>query len=184
MSPAESLPNIETNSVQLLTAFAAAHWFDLNKFFEEADRVLVDNGVIALVGNMFPIPMDPMNQDDTTLSQLMTNAYNDKRLTPFKELKVIPVENHYRDIEFPKNYEFVHKEGIEYYRQANAQTLVGHAQSWSTYQVLFQKDRLSAQLFIQEFERNLKNILKTENLCEKELTLRYDYYIAMGRKVG
>ena len=182
MSPAECLPTIETNSVQLLTAFAAAHWFDLKKFFEESDRVLVDNGVIALVGYSFPTPIDPDNQDDKSLSQLMIDTHNDPRIAPFNSLKITPTENHYRDVEFPKNYEFVHKEGIKSDRQANAQTLIGRLESSSRYQVHLQRDRQSAEQLIQEFERNLKTILKTEKLNEKELILRYDYFIAMGRK--
>ena len=34
--------------MQLVNASTAAHWFDLAAFFQETDRVLCSNGVIAL----------------------------------------------------------------------------------------------------------------------------------------
>lgn len=40
MSGAETLP-FPAQSVQLITAGQACHWFDLPKFYAEADRVLV-----------------------------------------------------------------------------------------------------------------------------------------------
>lgn len=34
----------------------AAHWFDLERFSEEVDRVLCPNGVLALYGYKLPRP--------------------------------------------------------------------------------------------------------------------------------
>lgn len=53
VSPAEELP-IENGSAQLLVACMAAHWFDLPKFFDEANRVLCTYGVVALTGYFLP----------------------------------------------------------------------------------------------------------------------------------
>ena len=50
IGPAEKHPDIESGSVQLVTATAACHWFDLPSFFKETDRLLCRNGVIALSG--------------------------------------------------------------------------------------------------------------------------------------
>ncbi|XP_074120402.1 putative methyltransferase DDB_G0268948 [Sminthopsis crassicaudata] len=45
--PAESLP-VEDGSVDLLTAFTAAHWFDLEPFMRELARVLKPGGCVSL----------------------------------------------------------------------------------------------------------------------------------------
>jgi ubiquinone/menaquinone biosynthesis C-methylase UbiE len=44
------------SSVQLITAAQACHWFDLPKFYAEADRVLVPGGILALYGYRLPTP--------------------------------------------------------------------------------------------------------------------------------
>lgn len=45
--PAEELP-FEDASVDVLTSFTAAHWFDIEKFMREANRVLKPGGCVAL----------------------------------------------------------------------------------------------------------------------------------------
>ena len=49
VSPGEKLP-IEDSSVDLLTVCQAIHWFDLDQFYKEVDRVLKRKGVLALIG--------------------------------------------------------------------------------------------------------------------------------------
>jgi ubiquinone/menaquinone biosynthesis C-methylase UbiE len=44
------------SSVQLITAAQACHWFDLPKFYAEAQRVLVPGGFLALYGYHLPRP--------------------------------------------------------------------------------------------------------------------------------
>lgn len=46
---AEELPFVD-DSVDLLTAASAAHWFDPQRFLAEACRVLKPRGCIALLG--------------------------------------------------------------------------------------------------------------------------------------
>lgn len=53
VSQAEKI-NAADQSVQLVTACHAAHWFDLPAFYREVHRVLVPNGVLALYGYEFP----------------------------------------------------------------------------------------------------------------------------------
>ncbi|CAI5795020.1 putative methyltransferase DDB_G0268948 isoform X1 [Podarcis lilfordi] len=44
--PAEDLP-FEDDSVDLVTAFAAVHWFDGPRFLREVDRVLKPSGCVV-----------------------------------------------------------------------------------------------------------------------------------------
>jgi len=52
LSVAEKLP-VEDNSVTLIQVATALHWFDIEKFYRECDRVLVPGGVIAAFAYAF-----------------------------------------------------------------------------------------------------------------------------------
>jgi hypothetical protein len=71
VSIAEDIPCIQSNSVQLLIACVAVQWFDLSKFFVEANRMLAPNGMVALIGHTMFEPIDPDNPDDHTLICLL-----------------------------------------------------------------------------------------------------------------
>jgi ubiquinone/menaquinone biosynthesis C-methylase UbiE len=47
-APAESVPSIQSNSVDVITVATALHWFDLPRFYAEANRVLKTNGVLVV----------------------------------------------------------------------------------------------------------------------------------------
>ncbi|KAM4626944.1 putative methyltransferase, partial [Discoglossus pictus] len=47
VSPVEDIP-VEDSSVDLVNSGLAAHWFPMDKFLKEVDRVLKPNGCIAL----------------------------------------------------------------------------------------------------------------------------------------
>ncbi|CAG2103362.1 unnamed protein product, partial [Medioppia subpectinata] len=158
--PAESLPTIESNSVQLMTAFQAVHWFDFDSFTTECTRVLCPNGVLAMIGYNYPEPIDPWNPDDRSLVELMYDLYTDERLAPFKNPKIVPLERHYRDIKLPDNYEMSLKDNNWTSKRVAAQDIVGYVQSWSLYQGLQNADRETAELLTQEVIHRLKSILK------------------------
>ncbi|KAK3864556.1 hypothetical protein Pcinc_029767, partial [Petrolisthes cinctipes] len=68
VSGAEKLPFANT-SLQLVTAGQACHWFDMKKFYDEVDRVLVPGGVLALYGYLFPEPVNTIA--DKKLSEIL-----------------------------------------------------------------------------------------------------------------
>jgi hypothetical protein len=166
-----------------LTAFEAAHWFDLNKFFLESNRNLVKNGIIALVGHLLPKIVDPLNPNDQRMTQLVLETFNDPLLAPYKNSKVVVIEKRYRDVKFPLNYEIVHKDNILNSIKANAQELIGYVESLSLYQGLAAKDERMADNYIQQIQIKLKDILKTSDLSKREIIINYKYFIAMGRKL-
>ena len=45
---------MENNSVDLVTAGMAAHWFDLQKFFSEVERILKPSGCLSIFGYFMP----------------------------------------------------------------------------------------------------------------------------------
>jgi hypothetical protein len=182
--PAEKLPSISTNSAQLLTAVEAAHWFDFNAFIQESTRVLSDNGVIALIGYMFPNPTDPCNPNDHSLHEMITDLFFDDRLAPFKNPKIVSLERHYRDIEFPKNYESKLMDNIATTQPMLAEDIIGYIESWSLYQGLAKADRESAEVISQEVRHKVKSILKISDLSAKEVIFNVNYFIAIARKVS
>jgi len=75
VSPGESLP-VEDNSVTLIQAATALHWFDHEKFYRECDRVLVPGGVIAAVNYTLDIKVikHPTSND---LHQIFSEVWKD-----------------------------------------------------------------------------------------------------------
>ena len=52
-APAEE-SGIASESIDLVTVAQAIHWFEFDKFWEEVDRVLKPNGVLAYWGYLWP----------------------------------------------------------------------------------------------------------------------------------
>lgn len=65
----EDVP-VPDSSVDLITCAQSMHWFDMEKFFTECDRVLKPNGCIAAYGNGIPLPCSP-NQEIQRVMQEM-----------------------------------------------------------------------------------------------------------------
>ena len=70
-SPAENIP-AEPGTVQIVSAVQACHWFDLPVFFKEVDRVLCNNGIVALTGYDMPTIVHPMKSEQ--LNQLIDSV--------------------------------------------------------------------------------------------------------------
>ncbi|KAK8382501.1 hypothetical protein O3P69_015415 [Scylla paramamosain] len=75
VSGAETLP-FPSRSLQVITTGQACHWFDLPKFYAEADRVLVSGGVLALYGYLFPLPI--FGEVSDQLAEIVNDTYENK----------------------------------------------------------------------------------------------------------
>lgn len=87
---ASGLPD---QSVDLLTAAQAAHWFDLPAFFAEARRVLRPGGAIALISYA---RMEPEGDVEAIAARFRLET-----LEPYWPPERALVENDYRDIALP-----------------------------------------------------------------------------------
>ncbi|CAG2118450.1 unnamed protein product, partial [Medioppia subpectinata] len=166
--PAESLPTIVSNSVQLMTAFESVHWFEFNSFINECTRVLCPNGVLAMVGRIAPEAYDPIRPDDRSLVDLWYELYTDERLKPFTNAKLVLLGRKYRDIKLPDNYETSRMDEVVVTERVSAQEIVGIFESWSLYQGLANADKQAAQLMTREVIHRLKSILNVSDLSAKE----------------
>ncbi|KAG7164708.1 putative methyltransferase DDB_G0268948 isoform X2 [Homarus americanus] len=97
VSGAEKLPFSEC-SLQLVTAGQACHWFDLPKFYEEVDRILVPGGVLALYGYAFP---QPIYGDLTEKLYDIINYVYSKELGPYWGTKITMVDDEYGTVQTP-----------------------------------------------------------------------------------
>ena len=99
-SLAEAVP-LGDNSVDLITVAQAAHWFDLERFYTEARRVLRPGGVLAIWTYkllqstpeveevVFRLHGETLGGDWPAQRQLVENGYRDLPF-PFKELTLSP----------------------------------------------------------------------------------------------
>lgn len=113
--------SISSNSVNLLTVAQAIHWFDLDKFYIEANRVLTKNGVIAVwCYNLMHISDDV----DVLIKKLYFNILKD--CWP-DERKL--VENEYRELNFP--FEIIDAPKFFMQTKWTFNELVGYLNTWS-----------------------------------------------------
>lgn len=109
-------------SVDLVTAAQALHWFDAARFFREAKRVLKSDGAVAVWGYGDPVL-------DTPVLQELLHAFNRVKLEPywFAERKLLL--DGYRGIEFP----FVEQTPPPFELQVSwtLSELLGYLRTWS-----------------------------------------------------
>lgn len=92
VAAAEKLP-MQDGSVDLVTVAAAAHWFDLPRFYAEVDRVLRPSGVLAIwtyYQAYVNHAVDPVLQH-----------FQNEVLGPYWPAERAPVNRRYADLPFP-----------------------------------------------------------------------------------
>ena len=120
---AEAIP-LADGSLDLATAAQAAHWFNLERFYAEACRVLRPGGVLALW--CYPLMRITPEIDRVvyTLYEQVCGPYWDER----RKL----VENCYTDLPFP--FVALDPPGFEMHARWRLRDLVGYLASWSAAQ--------------------------------------------------
>jgi SAM-dependent methyltransferase len=113
---------LQSNSVDLVTVAQALHWFDLNKFYAELDRVLKHNGIFAVwsYGEVYV--------DDENLNRQVRHFYNET-VGPYWPPERRIVEEGYRTLPFP--YAELTPPRFEMQEQWPLARLLGYFRSWS-----------------------------------------------------
>ncbi len=120
ISPAEKT-QIANEEIDIITVAQALHWFDIESFFKEADRVLKKNGILAIwTYNLLEI--------NETIDNIISELYN-KTLRHYWPLERKMVENGYKEITFP----FTSMSSPSFKMQAewNLIQLIGYLETWS-----------------------------------------------------
>ncbi|KAG0713219.1 putative methyltransferase [Chionoecetes opilio] len=190
-SGAETLP-FQAQSLQLITAGQACHWFDLPKFFAEADRVLVSvcvvittGGVVALYGYLFPSPM--FGEVSNQLTEIVNDMYKNKLDGYIHQgSKDVYLENYKSE-----KYNTIYDDKMEIRddshctdRIVSVTDLTGYISSWSGFQNFRAQNGDEAALdMLQNFQNRIMTVLGVSSEPEDtQLTLRYKYFLLMGRK--
>ena len=115
---------LKPTSMDLVVVAQALHWFNLDAFFAELDRVLKPGGLFAA----WSYGIHHVNEAvDTVVGRL----YEDIIGSYWPEERHI-VENHYRDITFP--YPLLDVPQFELSKSWSIEQLLGYMNSWSAVQ--------------------------------------------------
>ena len=122
VAPAES-SGIDAESVDLITVAQALHWFDIERFFDEACRVLKPGGVLA-VWSYERCPVNPGS--DEVIEKIFAEV--DSYWPPERSI----VEGHYRSITMPLPEIAV--EQFEMQLDWTADEMLSYMRTWSATQ--------------------------------------------------
>ena len=114
---------LESGTVDLITVTQALHWFDLDRFYAEARRVLTVNGVLAASAYLFA-------QIEPAIDAVLSRYYHDvvgRFWAPERKL----VEN-FADIPFP--FHELDAPKFEMTTRWNIDHLIGYLRTWSASQ--------------------------------------------------
>ena len=123
ISPAEA-SGIDSASVDLILVAQALHWFDLDRFFTEAKRVLKDDGVLTI--SSYKV-LEITSEIDVIIWKFYRETTG-----PFWPPERDLVETDYKNIEFPFP-ELPHRQ-FEMRAQWNLQQVLGYLRTWSATQ--------------------------------------------------
>ena len=114
---------LPAQSVDLVTAAQALHWFDAAAFFAEATRVLKRDGAIAIWGYGDPVL-------DTTRLQEILHGFNRGKLEPYWSPERQVLLDGYSTIDFP----FIELKAPQFELRANwtLEQLLGYLRTWSS----------------------------------------------------
>jgi len=164
VAPAE-VSLLDTASIDLVTVAQAIHWFDLEKFYAEARRVLKPGGVIAA----------------WTYTLLDVEAGIDELLTDFYRNVVGPywpperrmVDDRYRALPFP--FDPIAPPAFEIRSEWSRDDLLGYLGTWSATQAYMKAKGVDPLV---DFSRGLAALWPDPDLKK---TLRWPLHLRAGR---
>lgn len=164
VAPAEK-SGLAAHSVDLITVAQAAHWFDLDAFYQEVRRVGKPGAVLALIAY-------GVIQADAAIDPVIHRFYKDV-LDPYWPPERRYVEEGYRSFVFPFDELIAPPLAIEVQWQAS--DLIGYVDTWSAVRGL-EKDLGRAP--VEQFQRDL---LARWDDPQRRRTIRFPLSLRVGR---
>ena len=120
---AEKMP-FENESVDMVTCALALHWFNENKFYTEADRILKSKGVLAAYGYG---NVEPKHEN---CRALVSHFYKDTLKGCWADRRR-HIDNCFRDFKLP----YARSERYDFYSDVEMKLpdFIGYVSSWSGY---------------------------------------------------
>ncbi|KAM5153075.1 putative methyltransferase isoform 2-T2 [Mantella aurantiaca] len=159
--PAEEVP-VGDASVDLLTACAAVHWFNIDKFLIEVDRILKPRGCLAFFSYM---PSMEVHYQDR--SEQMTRVFSDVQniLAPYQHEKVHHVNSGYKEIFDAIPYTDKKRiEGVVTKIKMPLSGLLGLIQTFSMFQTYLRSEPEKAKEMIRTVEERFLQIMETSSI--------------------
>ncbi|XP_072902752.1 putative methyltransferase DDB_G0268948 isoform X1 [Hemitrygon akajei] len=159
-------------SVDLVTAAAAAHWFDVETFVKEVDRVLKPKGCLALHSYQLPFAMHYSNCSEH-LTLIVEELF--ERFEPYKSERTQMSWNKYKGIF--EAITFLDKERVDNIlikHQVSISWVMGFIKSLSSYQTFLKKDPEAAKSLLEITEQRLLQAMGvSSNDTVVEITMNY-----------
>uniref|UniRef100_A0A8C3UCL1 Methyltransferase type 11 domain-containing protein n=1 Tax=Catharus ustulatus TaxID=91951 RepID=A0A8C3UCL1_CATUS len=165
--PAEELP-FQDGSVDVLTSFTAAHWFDIECFMREAERVLRPGGCVAI--STYTVDMSVRYGDcSEKLTQIFRECWDQILKYSHDRLKYV-LDNYqviFEALPFPDK-----KRVTDIYDPIpmTVEGVVGYMESASPYQTFKKSDPTAATSLLQETE---KRMLETMGVSSRETPVEF-----------
>lgn len=137
VSPAESI-QAEPDSIDLITVAQGMHWFDIEKFFKETERVLKPGGILAVWSYR-------LHQITSAIDAVVLKYY-DNILGRYWPPERKMVDERYKGIVFP--FEPVDLPEFEMTAEWSFYHLIGYLKTWSAAKLYFQKHESEALEFV------------------------------------
>ncbi|NWI24478.1 GTOMC protein, partial [Sula dactylatra] len=165
--PAEELPFKDT-SVDLLTSFTAAHWFDIEKFMREVNRVVKPGGCVVI--STYTVDMSLCYGN---CSQKLTKVFRESwdLLLKYSHNRIKLVLEDYKEIF--EALPFPDKKRITDIFDKIPMTVagvVGYLESVSPYQAFMKNDPKAAKSLLQETE---KRMLETMGVSSRDTPVEF-----------
>ncbi|XP_067994119.1 putative methyltransferase DDB_G0268948 [Melanerpes formicivorus] len=176
--PAEELP-FEDASVDILTSFTAAHWFDIEKFMKEANRVLKPGGCVAI--STYTVDMSVCYGN---YSEKLTKIFREcwDKLLKYSHSRVKYVLEDYKTIF--EALPFPDKKRITDIFDNIPMTVagvIGYMESASSFQVFLKNDPEAAKSLLQETEKRMLETMGV-NSPETPVEFRVRHVCVLGYK--
>ncbi len=113
---------LAAHSADLVTVAQALHWFDVEKFYAEARRVLKPGGLLAVCG------YDTFDIDDKKAAACARNYYKNT-VGPYWPPERRHIETRYRDLPFP--FAEIEAPDLPFSIKWKLPQLLGYLRSWS-----------------------------------------------------
>jgi SAM-dependent methyltransferase len=158
--------SLETGSADLITIATALHWFDFDKFYSEAKRVLKDDGIIAAWGYSW----SSINEE---IDKVMRHFHNDV-VGEFWQHENRLLEKEYTTIPFP--FVEIAAPRFKCEKQMNLEEFIGYLKTWS-----------ATQRFLNHYEYDPTIKLRNELLelwgdPDHKHTVSWNLTLRVGRK--
>lgn len=132
LGSAEQL-TVDDHCADLIVAAQAAHWFDLESFYQEVRRVAKPQALLALISYGVPYIDDPVNA-------VFQQGYWQDCFAFWPDQRR-PVEEGYRNMHFP--FEEISLPNVCIEMNMSFEALLGYISTWSAYKVAAKQNELA-----------------------------------------